>query len=1089
MNRLIRLIVVVGLISFVPRAAGSATATEAAQFDAAPFAVAERAEEGKVYQLRWNEPRLIRGLEVEFAPEAEPPAKEKIHIHYWQENWNGEPVKPRSDRANPISTPRAERNPCWDGWIRMDDWFNGKWKEADTQVRAEGRRFIFTFSPANQKEFPRSKSGATYRQSLKFQLRGDAPLPPIARVRAWTDAVVAPVALKLDFGAAKIPSMNASAAEECSLEIFNGTIERVRAAENSGVRVLGERRFALPSGGKGSVALDARLALDPHDEQSDRTVVTVRSPTRSFSFAPDEVLQGGKIFIDDLGVLITRSDDPATLENWRSAAHERGLFTVYDRVAQAEEQTLSRAWTDMPLKRKLYFIHGLPGNRNVFRQEPNGDLVISNVKRRFQLWESSPADTRRRLWSGDLRIYCGFPDDSRRGGRELLEGTLPLLRTWWTDGALFYEQETILDALRQGSSVPEDIRLDEPTVLLMRVRILNTSVAERATARLAFATSETRRGETLTLEGERVWGQRGGEPRRFRFLWKTGGKGGIAKNDGRFDWSLELPPGESHEMFFSVPSVTLNDDEIADLAKREFAADSRRIVEYWRSRNPGSAQIRTPEPWLNDFYKTHLRHMEINCLRDREAPRRYATVGSQSYGVYPNESSMMVSDLDRRGLGHLAEQCLQTWLDFQGKAIFPGTYRTAEGVFNSAGGVEAGGYNKGHGYALWCLAEHWKYTRDRKWLERAAPHIIAACDWIIRERQATMTAKPDGSRPIEYGFLPAGSLEDVTDFWFWQATNSATAWGFDAATAALADIGHPEAARLQKEARAYREDVLRGLTEARILTPVVRLRDGTSAPKYPSHLHLRGRAGGWIRETLEGPMFLPAYGLLAPQSPETKWILDDYEDNLYISDHYGYAIPNFDPYWFSRGGFSMQANLLDGPLPYLYRDDVKHYVRAFFNGFASAFDPEVRMLTEHARPELGYPSGDHFKTSDEAQVTYWLRLMFVHEVGEDLYLGQAIPRYWLADGNTVGIENSATYFGPLSLEVASKAKADEIQATFTPPERNPPKTIYLRLRHPQEKPIRTVTLNGKAYEKFDPRKEWIILPGDLKGIQNVIAHY
>jgi hypothetical protein len=37
------------------------------------------------------------------------------------------------------------------------------------------------------------------------------------------------------------------------------------------------------------------------------------------------------------------------------------------------------------------------------------------------------------------------------------------------------------------------------------------------------------------------------------------------------------------------------------------------------------------------------------------------------------------------------------------------------------------------------------------------------------------------------------------------------------------------------------------------------------------------------------------------------------------------------------------------------------------------------MLNEHALPELGYWFGDHFKTSDEAQSTYWLRLMFVRD--------------------------------------------------------------------------------------------------------------
>jgi hypothetical protein len=235
---------------------------------------------------------------------------------------------------------------------------------------------------------------------------------------------------------------------------------------------------------------------------------------------------------------------------------------------------------------------------------------------------------------------------------------------------------------------------------------------------------------------------------------------------------------------------------------------------------------------------------------------------------------------------------------------------------------------------------------------------------------------------------------------------------------------------------------------------VVRLRDGSYVPKYPSHLHQRGRSVGWIRETLEGSILLFLTNLVPPDSPQAAWIVKDYEDNLYISNEYGYSIADFEQFWFSRGGFSMQANLLDGPIAYLLRGDIKHYDRAFFNGFASAFYPEIRMCNEHSLPELGYPAGDHFKSSDEANLTYWLRLMFVREQGQELYLGQAIPRYWLSPGRRVGIDRAASHFGPLSLSILSRTDQGEIRATLTPPQRNRPMTIYLRLRHPEAKPLK-----------------------------------
>jgi len=32
-------------------------------------------------------------------------------------------------------------------------------------------------------------------------------------------------------------------------------------------------------------------------------------------------------------------------------------------------------------------------------------------------------------------------------------------------------------------------------------------------------------------------------------------------------------------------------------------------------------------------------------------------------------------------------------------------------------------------------------------------------------------------------------------------------------------------------------------------------------------------------------------------------------------------------------------------------------------------------------------------------------------------------------------------------------------------------------------------VNGRPYEKIDPAKEWIILPGSLEGRQEILARY
>jgi len=465
-------------------------------------------------------------------------------------------------------------------------------------------------------------------------------------------------------------------------------------------------------------------------------------------------------------------------------------------------------------------------------------------------------------------------------------------------------------------------------------------------------------------------------------------------------------------------------------------------------------------------------------------------VGTFSYGVFPDESVMMISDLDRRGYHDEARCNYDSLLHYQGTVQMPGNYKSTEGLLYGDGGHDMGGYNKSHGWAMWGLAEHWWYTRDREWMSRVAPKLVAACDWVTRERKATMVEDPDGKRPLEYGFLPTGSLEDVTDYWYWMVTNVCAVWGCRALAEALQDFGHPEAPRLLADAKAFHDDVMRGTEEARIISPVVRLRDGTYVPHYPSRLYERGRCHGWLRETLEGAIHLIITGMIDPNSPQARWILDDFEDNLYISDRYGYAIPSFDDFWFSRGGFSMQANLLGGPLCYLYRDEVKHFLRAYFNSFASAYYPDVRMCNEHSLPELGHPKGDHFKSSDEAQSAYWLRLMFVNEYRGDLYLGQAIPRYWLAGERAVAIERAASHFGEVSLRIEPRPAAEEIRADLTLTDRPPrPGQVFLRLRHPKGRRIQSATVNGQTCQRFDPEKEWVVLPGSTTGRVEVVTRY
>jgi hypothetical protein len=1045
-----------------------------AVFDAAPFGDPLSDSTGSSIGVRWTEARKIRRVMLVLPDGAAAPPS--VRVEFWHCEWDG-----RAD------VPPAERDAAGAGWEYADDWFNGEWRTAKSQVQTVGGGLELTFQPTSPAESDKFKApGVTYRRTTQVRVAAAAPFPPGTRLHTFTDAVLKPLRVRIGFGIPRAFEDEGLGPKEGVVEVHNGHLGRLNGVDHATADANGVH-WSLRDPRQGVLEADLLYAADPFDPHYDRTVVTVRSSIRPFSFFADDVARGDRVLVDDLGVLVTRADDPITLAEYRAQLRELGRKTVYDRVQDEPEQTLMRAWNDMPLKRPLYFVHGLPGNRNSMRQYPNGDILVSSNPHWFTK-PPSTRDTPHKRWHGDwIRYGFGLSPDPMPGGRALRDGYLPILRTWWQEGPLYIEQATVL----APDDDPDALRLDTPTVMYVSVRFVNTSDCEPATARLRLTSVAHDVPEELRLDGDVVWAEYEGavRPRYMLSVSTADETSGFTPDGNALRWERSIPPRESARFAAWIPSITVEHEELARISGCSFDAAADQMAAYWQRLTEAGTQVNTPEPWLNNFYRSHARHLLVNCLQELDSDRLHAHVGTFYYGVFPNESVMMISDLDRRGLHDFARRCYDSFLHYQGTVAFPGAYGSKEGLFYGAGGHEMGGYNKSHGYVLWGLAEHWRLTRDRAWMQRAAPSIAAGCDWILRERQRTMTAGPGGTRPLEFGWLPKGSLEDVTDYWYWLATNAATAWGFLAAADALADFGHPRGVELRDAAAAYRDDVVRGIQEARIRAGVVRLRDGTYVPKFPSHLHLRGRAVGWIRETLEGSLFLPAYQLIDPRGRETSWILKDYEDNLYISDTYGYSIPAFESFWFSRGGFSMQSNLLDGPLPYLWRDEIKHYLRAFFNGFASAYYPDIAMCNEHCLPELGYPMGDHFKSSDEAQVAYWLRLMFIREDGEDLVLGQALPRDWLRDGEVCGIERAPTHFGPMGLRIASHAAESYIDVTLTPPDRNPPRRIFVRLRHPESSPLKSVIVNGAPHSDFDPQMEWIVLPGSLTGPQEILARY
>ena len=874
-------------------------------------------------------------------------------------------------------------------------------------------------------------------------MRSDAALPAITRLEALTDSVYERRTVRLAWEQAPLNPQ---------VEAFNA---EVQAFEQAGPR---EWRLTF------------NATANPDPNTLDRTLLTVRNGAQVFTFGADDAAKE-PLFLPGFGVAVLPGQDPRDYA--AVAARQRGRHepTLYDRVAQLPEQTWSAAWNHMPPKKsRICFPLGLDGGRQRFLLLADGQVMFRSNDHYL---EARPGQDTPRLGLEPGPVWVAFGPLPQPVERHLEEESIPICHTTWeTNGLRFSETALVteLDGAKAGPPVPP---ADVSAVFVARWVIGNLSAAPRsATLPLTYSAGGKPKALRLDEQG-RLWL---GPNLRGQVLADSP----PAAAGESLRWTWTLAPGQSQTLVVKLPYLVLTEkSEQAALERLDLETERAAVAGYWRRRLDESARLFTPEPVLDQFYRAQPGHLLINCEGEPNSTRRFARVGSFAYGAYGNESCMMVVDLDRRGYHREAEECLEAWLHYQGTVALPGDFASKEGILYGAGGYEAGGYNQHHGWILWCLAEHYRFTRDAAWLGRAAPGLVAGADWIIRE-----SARTAGRQELERGLLPAGSLEDIGDWWTWLSTSCYTWRGLDSAAWALEQIRHPQAQRLRQAAEAFHASLLANFRRAAQRSPVVRLRDGTAVPHFPSYVQRRGRSFGWICETLEGAMHLLITGALDPRSPEAEWILKDYEDNLYLSNQYGYTLEHFDRDWFGRGGMSMQACLLLDVEPYLRRDDVKHALRAMFNAIAVSHFPDVHINTEHALPEMGDWRGDHYKTSDEANACGWLRQLFLREEGDTLLVGQAVPREWLKPGRSCGLQRAATWFGPAA--ILYTPAANQITAQLDGPRRNPPREIRLRFREPLSRPLLSVTLDGKPWTQF--KGDWVLLPGDV-GTATVVARF
>lgn len=1028
--------------------------------------------------LEWDEERDVREVHVRFPAEAVRGAA----VEYWFKNWPYDPPK----------MPTFE-DP-------MDDPWQGQWLKASISEDCSGSECVYHFAPLAEVENSRAARlpRVEYRRTLKLRLVFPAPLLELETLQVFSGTRQKAYLLGVQFGPEKEQHVSSSR----KVSVYNGFLRSVTPSSGSSLKV-------------------SLTGAEPNLPGShDTTVVTlgVGDQQGRVSFLLED-LKHGPIVFPEFGVQIVDLN-----AGGGNAGAAKPKLRVRERIPLEPEQTFERASREIPpldpwnreWGGRVYLPLAPDSDWQKFAFEYGGDVFVSK-----EGIKAKGDELARLQWTGDKitwKIGTGktpyYRQDHAVSVRKL-EDYLPVVTQRWQKNNVRYSEEAFSTVLR-GTLSPKGRDEETPVLLMMKMTAKNAG----SQAQPAHFWISVDSAGPVSLEGSTI--RANGKVAGILVL-PTDAKAAVEEIPNSMPETkginvtkgihVTLPLSGSREGSFvlELPGVSdLTGSDVETATQIDYSSEREKVASYWKGIVEPAVRFEVPEAKFNLLAKGVIAEIHISTTKDPRTGLYMVPAASYGYDVFENESCYQILLLDTLGQFETAADYLETLMRLQGSKDFPGVHKgPIDGVFhgtriNDVYDYTMNGYGLDHGTVLWTLAQHYLYSRDRAWLEHAWPHLRKAIFWIEEQRATTKLYDLHGNKIREYGMLPASQLEDNEDWanWF---SNNAFAWaGMQRTAEALADIGHPEAAQVQRQADSFRQDLREAVLRAVEAAPAARMQDGSYEPYVPVLPTRRFRLFGPIRadyyhrypnsdikplmrlgadrDTLCGAVVLVILGVFSPQEPIANWILNDWEDNETLSSGMGLNIHGMtdDRYWFSQGGMVFQANLMNPIQVYLWRHEAPAAIRNLYNDFVSCLYPQTNMFTEEYH-QWRHGSGPFYKISDESRFANRIRDTLVIEQNDKLWLAAGTPRRWLADQKGVQVRGVQTFFGPVSYEIHPGSRAGVLEAVVDLPAGNRAKETWLVVRVPKGK-IQSVMLDGRPWTEIDPKLEAIKLPpqGQMK---------
>jgi hypothetical protein len=461
----------------------------------------------------------------------------------------------------------------------------------------------------------------------------------------------------------------------------------------------------------------------------------------------------------------------------------------------------------------------------------------------------------------------------------------------------------------------------------------------------------------------------------------------------------------------------------------------------WKTLASGLAQYQTPDAQLNRMVTKATLDGYFLTKRWNNA---WIVFDSVCYRCqWDDASTKWFYALDLMGDHRSCERLLDTVFARQGQRKPQGT-RTREGCFSDVTNLTRDGSDAAwascNGWALWAMAQHARLANDRKLLETHQARILDGCQWILRERQYSRQRPNDPC----LGLISGKFVCDMPDeggaggVGYFTYTDAISYLGLHQMALLLAEWNYPQGEQLLREAEAYRQD---------IVAAVDRLTDRTRDPWYvPWVLHAPKHENEYFNGVC-GPINLAFGGVLPRDDPRIAHVI---RWNL---QHVHQGSPEASA---TASMFYSQ----DLAVTLLELGRVEEFLRMFYAILASNVSHQTLTTCE-------WRSNTQPHIHSIASLIRMFRTMLIQERDSGLYLLQGTPRRWLEQGQVIRIKDAPTWYGRLSLQVASRIDEGIVELRLRVPDRLQATPVHLRLRLPAGKRVEAVSVAGQPHREFN----------------------